>query len=77
MTIGPKPWETLTYDYVEVHRNLDCPMYDECLSLADGWDSFTCVFCPMSKGLWRRRFDPYTFTTKDDHTPSLPSEEII
>ena len=34
---------------VEVHRNLNCAHYDHCLDEAvrRGWQSFTCVKCPL------------------------------
>jgi len=35
---------------VESHRNLNCHHYDNCLDEAvkRGWQSFTCVRCPLS-----------------------------
>ncbi|ATB48317.1 hypothetical protein [Corallococcus macrosporus] len=34
---------------VETHRNLNCHQYDNCLDEAvrRGWQSFTCMKCPM------------------------------
>jgi hypothetical protein len=34
---------------VETHRNLNCNQYDKCLDEAvrRGWQSFTCVKCPL------------------------------
>ncbi len=34
---------------VETHRNLNCHHYDNCLDEAvkEGWQSFTCVKCPL------------------------------
>lgn len=34
---------------VETHRNLNCSHYDDCLDEAvrRGWQSFTCMKCPL------------------------------
>lgn len=34
---------------VEVHRNLECPRYDDCLdvAVARGWASWSCARCPL------------------------------
>ena len=34
---------------VEQHRNLNCSHYDNCLDEAvrRGWQSFTCIKCPL------------------------------
>lgn len=36
---------------VETHRNLNCSYYDNCLDEAvrRGWQSFTCMKCPMNE----------------------------
>jgi hypothetical protein len=46
-TINPDP--SGKHTSVEFQRNLFCNHYDECLDEAvkKGWNSFTCVRCPM------------------------------
>lgn len=76
-TIGPKPWTDLNYAGVGVHRNLDCPLYRGCLDIAEkeGWNSFTCVFCPMSKGEWSPSYDENTFICNEDEPCSVPERK--
>lgn len=46
-TINPEAGPTRAG--VETHRNLNCYHYDNCLNEAvrQGWQSFTCIKCPM------------------------------
>lgn len=69
-TIGPKPWTSFTrLSQVSVHRKLDCPLYVVCLSEASllEWESFTCVYCPMKKGDWEKKYDTAVFSTGEEH----------
>jgi hypothetical protein len=53
--VGPDQWVCIWLpEDVEIHRNLTCDSYAQCLENAvqRGWDGFTCNECPnfLKKG---------------------------
>lgn len=66
--LGPVPLdETLRFSEVPVHRNLKCPRYHTCLSLAcrNGWISFSCRACPVFWRAEKRGRSPATEAVKE------------
>ena len=54
MKVSPTPWLPLSPEEVSAHRQLDCPLYEECLLISGkkDWVGFTCIFCSMSNIGW-------------------------
>ncbi len=67
MTPHPVPLDgTLRSErQILLHRRLGCPFYGQCLdrSIADGWESFSCLQCEIARVADKLPHDPGKYAT--------------